>query len=152
MLAFNLKKDSWHMWVANFGNTRIGEYTQKHGTDICTYIRAFFWGALGVIVCAVGIVLGATWIGFALYGLGAYALGFINEIPGESFILFGICFVALLIITLVFLTEKYHDYKREKRRRQYASGLPPPEPGFVTLAYRKFKDKTCFKINFTKED
>jgi hypothetical protein len=152
MLSFNLKKDSWHMRVANFGGTRIGKYQQEYGTDICTYTRAFLWGALGIIASVIVSVAFIVWLGFALYGLGAYALGAISELPLETFVLLGICFVALLTITLAFLTEKFHDYKREKRLRQYASGLPPPEPGFVTLAYRKFKNKTCFKIEFTKED
>ena len=152
MLAFNLKKDSWHMWVANFGAPRIGEYSRKYGTDICTYTRAFLVGAFLLAVACIASAFFTGWVGYSLYGIVAYVFGYIQEFPFSSVIFIAIIASILVITGLMACTEKYQEHKYNKRKARREAGLPPPEPSFVSLAYRKFKDKTCFKINFTKED
>lgn len=155
MLAFDLKQDSWHMRVANFGNVRIGEYMKREGTDICTYTRAFMIGF--VLLTASVFVAGAfaLWFIMALYGIFAYFFGSLAEMPPESVMLIGVVIGLSLLASLITITTKISDYRREKRHKAYKDstlGLPPPTPGFLKLAYMKFKDKTCFKINFVKED
>lgn len=155
MLAFDLKQDSWHMRVANFGNVRIGEYMKREGTDICTYTRAFMIGAALLTFCIIALSLFATLIVSGLYGIFAYFFGSLAEMPPESVMLIGVVIGLSLLASLITITTKISDYRREKRHKAYKDstlGLPPPTPGFLTLAYRKFKDKTCFKINFVKED
>jgi len=140
------------MWVANFGGTRIGNYKQEYGTDICTYVRAFLFGAFWSAVVCGAVSMFAGWVGYSLYGIGAWALGYLSELPFPS-IMFLVVIAAMTVTgTLIFGADRYQTYKYIKRERQIKAGLPPPEPSFVTLAYRKFKNKTCFKINFTKED
>lgn len=152
MLAFDLKKDSWHMWVANFGNVRIGEYMKREGTDICTYTRAFMIGGVLLAFCTLAAFGFATWIILGLYGIFAYFFGSLAELPVESVTIIGIIASLSLLVSFMATTQKIKDYQREKRHQASMSGLPPSTPGFLTLAYRKFKNKTCFKINFVKED
>lgn len=47
------------------------------------------------------------------------------------------------LIAFCLYKEKQYEY-----RQSIGYVAPKKEPGFLTLAYRKFKDKTCIKINF----
>lgn len=148
MKEFNLKYKSWHLWLANFGKCRIHP---EYGTDICTYTRAFFVGAFWFAVCSFCAALFFGWIGHSLYAIVAYVLGYLQELPESTVIFMGVAGVLSLSMIVVLFYDRYQNYKYEKRARDRAQGKTPPPPGFITLTYRKFKDKTCFKINFNKE-
>lgn len=128
MIVFKIKRDSWHYKIAGWMGGFYGE------TDICTYIRMFcvnlvIMTAIAVacmfvlgppvfaIINVIGLVFGMPWYDFSNAGLT----------------MLGVIAFAGLVLVGCFLQKKYGSNKTA-------------EPGFATLAYRKFKDKTCAKI------
>jgi hypothetical protein len=148
MLTFDLKKDSWHMWLANFGNVRIGSYMKETGTDICTYTRAVLIGTAMLAFVSLAVFGFSVWIMLGLYGIFEYFFAGV-ELPIESATLIGVVLSLTILVSWITTTVKIKEYIQNKRDKAY--GKPPTSPGFLTLAYRKFKDKTCFKINFTQD-
>lgn len=150
MKEFTLNKKSWHYWLANFGTTRMGSYERKYGTDICHYIRSVIKGLfLFTIAMAICSAL-ALWVGNAIYEIALYLIkGAELGEPTKFFIVFG----GATVITLTILLTVYgavtgtQTLMRKQRERRWEQGNPD-EPGFLTLAYHKFKEKSCFKIKF----
>lgn len=151
MMEFELKTNSWHFWLSNFGTRRVREW--RDDNDLCSYTQAvlqgLFWFALaaGAGLTAVGLT------GNMLYEVYNYftndvTLGLWGEIAATVYV--AIIGILLMLLMLWFLFEKavpaiHTGFKKvmygthEKRNRP---------PGFIALAYRKFKEKTCFKIKF----
>lgn len=131
MKSYKLKKDSWHYWLASFGD----EYRVYRLDDICGYIRAVIHGAFLLLLMGIIIsILGGT-SAFALGNLFSWLfLGY--ELSGVtviySAVITGLIGAAIVIISI--------EHLKEKSDRN--------NPGFVRLAYRKFKDKTCSKVEF----
>lgn len=168
MQAFELKRGSWHYRLGALFDGEIG-----YSTDICSYIRYVLRGALlgGIITVvtvlsvAAAIAILFSWGVVAYYvyqnwGTGAW------YVPPEFRPMFE--FGAITgIITIVFgswfggfaWVRNYREKVREKayleRCRLRREGLepppPPPPPSFLTLAYRRFKDKTCVRVKIVDE-
>lgn len=134
MKAFNLSKDSWHFYVANFGSKRIWV---EDGSDICEYTRAVFAGSFLVLLSCACALLGVTWVGCSVYNL--YDMMFGNGVLEiyTALLLFMVGMLTVFISIAVFMD--WFNSRPEK---------PEVEPGFVKLAYRKFKNKTCFRLDF----
>ena len=151
MQEFTLNKQSWHFWLANFGRTRMGSYEQKYGTDICYYIRSIFKGLFFFTIVAFTCIAAAFWVGNSIYDIAQF---FINGIEMSEPTKFLIILVGASTAILIFMLSVYGAFKgttkliQNRRDRLYDQGIRPNEPGFLTLAYRKFKEKSCFKINF----
>ena len=127
---------SWHLWLANFGEKRI---YPNLGTDICEYTRAVLAGSFWALVAGTFITLAAMWVGFSLYDI------VVTIFTGASLSPYSIIFLMLIgaFVSLVTIVA----YK-EWRSSLPANDEPPKPPSFTTVAYRKFKDKTCFRIKF----
>lgn len=126
---------SWHLWLANFGEKRI---YPNCGTDICEYTRAVLAGSFWALVAGTFILLGTSWVGFSLYDI-ALAI-----FTGSVLLPYTIIFLMLLgAFTLLIAVAAYRAW----RNSQPFEGGPPP---FGTVVYRKFKDKTCFRIKFNE--
>lgn len=132
MKQYVLKKDSWHFKIANFdqGNARYCE-------DICEYIKAFFVGLSKIILLS---SLATLLAGGFLYGFGniigwwlfGYTLHPSSVVPP----------IVLLFLLIFVATMKLKEYLINRP----VSSEVDKEPGFVRLAYHKFKDKTCARI------
>lgn len=135
MKTFELKRDSWHYKAADFGSS----FGVPRETDICRY----FWLVLR------GVLL-FTFAATVLVGIGG-VLGF-SIANGLMSLFFGwellpISVIGLSIISGFFAVIGYvvcYRYFKDKIRS--IENKPVEESGFVTLAYRKFKDKTCARI------
>jgi hypothetical protein len=137
MKEFTLKRDSWHYKLVTFGD-RESETKLKYEVDMCEYvwmvIRSFaLWAFFAVV--AVSLAFGVIQ---SLYDLVQYIF-FGKEFIEKGTVVFLVFMVGFAVFAgiIVFLAWRETvvndlDYK----------------PGFVTLAYRKFKDKTCSRINF----
>lgn len=156
MKAFTFKDNSWHFWVVNFGEKRINP--NWGDTDICEYIRCFFRGLFWLfvttfIICgfttwvlvSIGNVIGTLFLG---YKIEPYAVVFLLMLTGGA-MAFGI------VGSIKWYSERQAEKNRLLREAYYRGELKEPEPkepGFLTLAYRKFKDKTCVRIKIEKTD
>ena len=131
MKTYTLKKDSWHYWLASFGDDlrMYGVY------DICGYIRAMLVGTFqllfvtavisaiaGVILYSIGNIFSWLFLGYQLSQLTIMVSALLAGLIG-----------AAVIISFI---------EASKNRVQST------EPGFVRLAYRRFKEKTCSLVEF----
>jgi len=131
MKTYKLKKDSWHYWLASFGDDlrMYGVY------DICSYIRAMLVGLFqllfvavvisaigGAILYSIGNVFSWLFLGYQLSQLTIMVFALLAGIIGTA-----------IVIGII---------ETSKNRVQTT------EPGFVRLAYRKFKEKTCSLVEF----
>ena len=142
MKAFVLDSNSWHFWLSNFGARRIWPDEE---TDICEYTRAVISGTFSLFAVTLFWAIISAWVGFSFYNLGEYLFGYVDKVIPTTVMFFGVILALTGAITYIFIKEKVVDYldNREPSTK---------EPGFATLAYRKFKDKTCARIEFrTKE-
>jgi hypothetical protein len=132
MKTFQLKKDSWHYKLANFGVDHAA-YRVYESSDICSYIRYVMYGLFWfLVVSTIVLALG----GFALYSIGNLIgwlfLGYILESGTIGFfIIIGAFSLFIGTTAAVMIT---------KDRMQHE------EPGFVRLAYRSWKNKFCAKV------
>jgi hypothetical protein len=140
MKSYTLNSKSWHFWLASEWGSRI--YVGE-GIDICSYIRRVISGFFKMIGAG---IMAALFIGLILAGEGsflyaAYQLTFgdinlITEAVGTLAAIAAALNVLLLIGAVKAWTEE-NDIS-----------LSVPTPGFISLAAKKFKSKTCFMINF----
>jgi hypothetical protein len=127
---------SWHLWLANFGAKRIWP---ECGTDICEYTRAVMSGTLWFSIVVFFITLMASWVGFSLYDI-AMAIFAGDKITPPT-VIFVMVVIALLMTAAAMAFKEWYE------NRPVKDG-PPVPPSFPKVVYRKFKDKTCFRIKF----
>lgn len=133
MKPFKLKKDSWHFWLATFGDKNRVDH--RYGDDICHYIRSVLVGAFWATFALVAASLFTAWVGFSFGNLiGWLFFGYVLDLATVFFFMFA-AFIGALVGWAAFM-----DWRREH--------CADREPGFVTLAYRKFKTKTCAMVEF----
>ncbi len=147
-MKFELKRDSWHYRLANFasedGNRRV-----YRDSDICTYIRALMLGAFWFLVCLWFVALAGIWVGTTVYNLYTFAV-YGSALTAPAIVLCCLIITLALIVVIAVQVERYKERKHQRRMEILRQGgeVPEPKPGFIRLAYRKFKDKTCFKLEF----
>lgn len=142
----DLQYSTWHMWLANFGVTRYDRLDPGDRVDICSYIRMVAMGALKLLILTlVGLVL-VGWVLFSIGNMFAFLfMGYTLELPAFMFWFFG----SLILIGIGFHhgKKKVSDLLYERRIKNWdGKARPKKKPGFLALAYRKFKDKTCFMM------
>jgi len=129
---------SWHLWLSNFGTTRI---RPEYGTDICEYTRAVIAGAFWAVVAIVALVASTMWLGFSLHNLGDILLNG----AGMEIYTFGLLIVCGFVVVLVSIALAVEWLTSRPKKDK-----PQKPPTFAAVAYHKFKSKTCFKINFAR--
>jgi hypothetical protein len=162
MKEMAINKASWHYWVA----TELGGFKPKKHLDFCAYVRRFLLGMLGAFVLS---CIGA----FILYLVASllffgYLFITTGHIPKEGWfgvgimldaIIGGVIAVFAVVIALAVGVERLKEYLREtKKARQHEQYLaaeayyqehgkyPEVQDGFLTEAYRSFKQKTCYRL------
>lgn len=151
MKAFTLSVDSWHFKIVNFGEKRISPAWGD--TDICEYTRCFLKGLFWFCVAGMMIALGAAFVLGSLANIfSAIFLGYILAPWSIAFIIIVGSFAAALGISWLveWNRERVHERYAKLRELQSRGDYVEPEPGFLTLVYRKFKDKTCVRIKLEK--
>lgn len=131
MKTYTLKRNSWHYWLAKKGGL------WEHDTDICTYIRKVINGTIKMLaMCVAAAVSGVVVI-----------LGTVNLVSaifyGVTLNPVGVIVIGVLVaMVLIFSAFVYVEKILPRLRRNHIE----KEPGFITLAYHKFKDKTCVRV------
>lgn len=112
--------------------------------NICEYTRKVLFGFFLAILLSfvVGGVLGG-FTDFLIWFYVALTTGQYVELHSVG--IFGVSIVvgSLVLVGSAMLKDKYHSYKRHKVIHEQ-----PKPPSFIAEAYRSFKDKVCFKVNF----
>lgn len=155
MKELNFSRDSWHFGIATmFMDSWKKEYYGV--TDICSYTRMLVLkGIILAIIC-----MGAFFLFYAVYNaLVCLAIGvwfwagelywdFIPEIAKA-----GLTFIAMALVLCFIGLLAYLWYENEIGEK-LKDNMPDVKlaPDFLTEAYRHFKEKTCVKIRFQKEE
>lgn len=144
-MKHNINHTSWHMFLANFGVDDYAKLRSGESIDICSYIRLILKGlfkAFGICFFATAI---ATWVIFSVGNLIGWIYMDYKLEP-----ISGIFFMALLCFSVLMLFAVSKDVYDRYRRKRYLSQIysnKEVKTSFLTLAYRKFKNKTCFKLD-----
>jgi hypothetical protein len=144
MKSYTLSQNSWHYKLANVFGDMV--YHRHDEIDICAYIRKLVLNAgvcvvLAIIASVVLYMVGSTlfWIGKMIYTLTAIAPEFHHVLTVLLTFMFGT--IALVV--------KYIESRKIAKYNAERDGTSVVEdPSFIKLGYRKFKSKTCFKIEF----
>jgi hypothetical protein len=143
MNTMKLKKNSWHYkLVKNFSDVR-----PEAITDFCSYFREVVWSLFGAtFLTAIGIcVFYVSVVAPLMYLTVGLQHGWF-QMPYEVITGLSIDLVALFV---VIIGETIHR-RRVKENAYYDihGHFPKRSQGFFSLAWAKFKDKTCHKIEF----
>lgn len=127
MKTIELKRKSWHHWLANFGDKRIYETT-----NICEYTRCVL---IGTFLFLLSVVVSSLSTGAVLFTIGnifgwlflGYEFHNVSVIVTSTFT----CIVLMFFI-IVGRAKLIHQVDKE--------------PSFVRLAYRSWKEKYCARV------
>lgn len=131
MKTYTLKKDSWHYWLASFGD----DLRMYSVYDICSYIRAMLVGSFQLLF-VVTVVSGLS--GAVLFSIGnLFSWLFLGYELSQLTIMVSALLAGLIGAAIIIA---FIEASKNKVRTT--------EPGFVRLAYRRFKEKTCSLVEF----
>lgn len=138
-----IKKTDWHYKLANFGSKRVwGGYD----INFCNYFWCVVFGALHLIALIIGIAIASLLVFGSLYEFYMWCV-YNNPMSEGAITVIVILFTTITTLSIGYCIYKYlsltEDSREEKRRVKREQ---VKEPSFFEMAYRKFKDKTCFKI------
>lgn len=142
MKTFELSKDSWHYRIVTV-YTSCNEWEINRGyVDFCAYLRYLFFGMFWILTIIA--IVSLLSFGFVLvpliYFVSMFELG-AHLPPLEISAILSVDFTVALMTMFAVIQSSENPITLKRFRLD-----PNREPGFWTLAYRKFKDKTCFKI------
>lgn len=165
-------RDSWSYQIAkNHGD--LNDYlATEYGLDICTFRRHLIKGLLcmfmyyivgGGVVLSLALTLISGWLtytGHALYcAFTSPAWTCLTPTPGsgpwETLLGIGMCtwFVILIFLTK-YLSGKGIDavedwiWRRNRKNSNSEKETQPKEPNGFVLAWRSWKEKVCYKVDF----
>jgi len=147
MMKQEIKHNSWHMWLANFGKDEWTRLDIGEHIDICSYLRLVFWGLLRFTGVCLMVVALTSWAAFSVGNMfGWLFLDYKLEAPTVIAVVGFL--ILLLLVLLAYGKDKYDQYRRKQYWKRIENGThrKPRKPTFLQLVYRKFKDKTCFKL------
>lgn len=144
MKSYTLNNKSWHFYLASEWGRKI--YIEDGPIDICTYIRRVLSGLAKFILIGIfmsliiGLFIGIE--GSFLYAGYQMLFGDLstlnNHVQGLA------CCGVVINLVLAFASIKIW-----MQENNIEITLPrPQESGFLSLAYKKFKSKTCFMVEF----
>lgn len=141
MTPYTLSDRSWIYRLANFGHRRI--YYQ---TDICTLLRAAGVGLFVITLLAAAAGLMIAFVASSLWNIFYMIVGEAEVLP-TTIVFFGL----LISAALIGVTEYVQHVLRKRRAARRYETPVRKQPGFISLAYQKFKNKTCVRIQFTPD-
>jgi hypothetical protein len=148
MMKQEIKHNSWHMWLANVGVDNYGKLRPGETIDICQYIRLVLFGLIKAIGATLIIILFVSWVSFSIGNLiGWLFMDYaIEPIAVIVWITFGVLGAITTMSHLIITYDRYQNKRYWAKIYKEGGVLPEVKPSFLSLAYRKFKDKTCFKL------
>jgi hypothetical protein len=134
----------WHIQLATtYGTLRDSEAARQDlledGTDICSYTKAIFWGALFTLVmtAVVGFLFGAIVGDFGAWIAAGIMHGFVQPDEGAMFLLM-LAIVATAVVGIIMFCIMIGKVKQGRTLT----------PSFVGQAYDSWKNKYCVELKF----
>ena len=132
-----VKQNSWHFKLAKFA----GMYSfSGMKTDFCSYFWSVIFGVGKILLWTLAIFVSCVLFVGSYYELYMWYFHGVKMSEGAITVVILTTSVAGAVLT-VFLLMKYLHY-RDEHKKEYER----KEPGFLLQSYRKFKHKTCIKI------
>jgi hypothetical protein len=142
-----IKRKSWHYFLANFGNERV--YSGQK-TDFCTYFWYVVFGLFHLIGLVLGIIIFTLLVASSFYDYYNWLM-YDVKMHDVSIAVVLFTFGLFVTIAILYCVSKYCDWKDNlKNADDYE--VVVKEPGFFTLAYRKWKEKTCILVEIEKRN
>lgn len=157
MKEVKFSQNSWHWRLANtYGNAKTRyDYeteTYKYEGDICSYTRSVMWGVLGaLLLTAVLGIVAASIANFGAWVVAGIVVGsWVKLDLLGAIIIVAVCVAAFVALVFYLITE-HEKWKRRRWELRHERALLEEDKseGFIQAAYRKFKDKTCFRVEVT---
>jgi hypothetical protein len=151
-MTFVVKKTSWHYRLLSKFH---GDWKMEAVTDLCTYTRLFIGMGSTFLFFAAFFI---SWITSLVWGLMWLYRGITDHFTPAAWDIWGLWLTCLCIVgyagyhlECAISRWNHNRWERawEKRRQEYDNPQLPPapkEPGFIAVAYRNFKEKTCIRI------
>lgn len=157
MKEVKFSQNSWHWRLANtYGNAKTRyDYeteTDKYEGDICSYTRSVMWGALAALLLTAGLgLIAASIADFGAWVVVGFLVGTWVKIDVLGFLIIAATFAVVVVAAMIYVATKHEKWKRKRWERKHERAMVEEEKpeGFVKAAYRKFKDKTCFRVEVT---
>lgn len=156
MKEVKFSRNTWHWRLAGFyGNAEMRyDYqteTERYDGDICSYIRSMFYGLFRVVVLtAVFGLLAASLGNFGAWVVVWFMTGASVSLDLLGFLIVALTAAVIVVVGMFFCISKFEDWnkaRRQRRREQRELEQIEEKPeSFMRAAYRKFKDKTCFRV------
>ena len=135
-----MKRESIHYRLAKLGNS--GNKIYSGDMSICEYTRkVIFGGILLSFFFAIGLGFG-VWIVMALYEIMGTIMGF--AVFGPAAATFSGCLLLLSIIAS-------HSYLKNRWKEKSRDLLKKENKSFISSAYKSYKDKVCFTVDFEEK-
>jgi hypothetical protein len=135
-----MKRNSIHYRLAKIGNQDMRIYSGE--MSICEYTRRVIVGGIIVGCCVALLTVFAGWIVTALYEIIGAIVGFSAIGPAASVFIVAIVILGLMVIGS-YAKIKWEDKSRRMLRKE--------ENSFVANAYKSYKEKVCFDVEFEDE-
>lgn len=152
-----VKKGFFYQLAMSYGG--LSSY-EAEDTNVCSFMRKVLLGFVAITLIS---LFSAAFLSPAAMGLTYLAAGLVHGFvyPPEELLIGLLLYVVIgSYVGLLYGTSRYKQWKRNKRyaaeARMYelmekGEWIEPeaPKPGVLTVWYRSFKEKTCFRISFT---
>jgi hypothetical protein len=125
--------------------------------DFCTYTRGVLKGLTATIVVGLVFLVAAACLDLTLGELLGWAAACVLNWEwitplGPAVVVMVLCGVLLSFVLVVKIRAGIRWAKQWYTNAHPKTLQPEKYPSFFVLLYRKIKDKTCFKINITREE
>jgi ABC-type phosphate transport system permease subunit len=147
--TINLNKKSWHYWVA----TTVGSF-KPSSSDFCKYVRHVILGSLLLAFFSIVVAVVVGFLGGGLINIGILVWDFLSRTPytiTNAFMQAGslvLCMISAagIVGALIYFAKSAYD---ERKWANEIANTNKPD-SFVKNAYKTFRNKACFKVNFNE--
>ena len=147
MKPIKINKNSWHYkFVEEFNSS----WTVRDCASFCEYLKLFWWSIVSTVLSiAAGVIIGLLLIAPLMFLFGGFVdniwVDFNDPSPTGAFVIMG--FLIYFIVPAGIISDKLQARAKAKRLECASASK---QPGFFSLAWKSFREKVCFKIEFTE--
>lgn len=142
MKTYQISKSSWHYRLAHKLGSSDSCWKLKYSTDMCEYVglvlRIFTWAFIAIAIAVLAVIFFVITPVLA----GFQALGWGSLLDAEQMKM-GLAFLAAYAFCIIVFGGGCGIYFLVRRLRDRRAN---DQPSFASMVYRRFKEKSCAKI------